>query len=59
MQAISTIGEDDNRGPELLAVIWVFTVLALVVVVAKFYTKVKILHDLGLDDLFIILSTLD
>jgi len=47
---------DQNRGPELLAVTWVFTSVALLVVIAKFYTRVKVLHSTGLDDALVILS---
>jgi len=47
---------DQNRGPELLAVTWVFTSVALLVVIAKFYTRVKVLHSTGLDDVLVILS---
>ncbi|KAL8940608.1 MAG: hypothetical protein Q9216_002721 [Gyalolechia sp. 2 TL-2023] len=38
MQAIAQNGNED-RGPELLAVTWTFTVLAFFVVIARFYTK--------------------
>lgn len=51
------IGGDRNRGPELLAVIWVFTIVALLTVGLKIYTRIKILRETGLDDLLIFFST--
>lgn len=56
MSASSVVDTNANRGPELLAITWVFTVLALLVVIAKFYTKVKILRGLGIDDFLVVLS---
>lgn len=56
MSATSVVDMNANRGPELLAITWVFTVLALLVVIAKFYTKAKILRGLGLDDFLVVLS---
>lgn len=55
MQSAAEDG-DQNRGPELLAVTWVFTILALFVVIAKFYTKVRVLHNTGFDDWLVALS---
>lgn len=55
MQAIAQDG-NQNRGPELLAVIWTFTILALLVVIAKFYTKARVLHKTGVDDALVVLS---
>ncbi|KAL9025195.1 MAG: hypothetical protein Q9196_005943 [Gyalolechia fulgens] len=48
--------EDHNRGPELLVVTWIFTVLALLVVITRFYTKVRVLRNIGLDDGLVALS---
>ena len=47
---------NQNRGPELLAIIWVFTILALLVVITRFYTKIKVLHKTGLDDALVVFS---
>lgn len=49
-------GGDQNRGPELVAVIWVFTALASFVVSLRLFTRVKILKETALDDVFTILS---
>lgn len=49
-------GGDQSRGHELLIVIWIFTILALIVVVAKVFTKVKILKDAALDDVLTVFS---
>lgn len=46
----------ENRAPELLAVLWTFTTLALVVVLVKVYTRVKIIRETGLDDFLILFS---
>lgn len=48
----------DDRGPELLAILWVFTILAFGVVTSKLYMKAKILQGTGLDDFFVFLSML-
>lgn len=48
--------ENENRAPELLAVLWTFTTLALVVVLLKVYTRVKIIRETGLDDFLILFS---
>lgn len=49
-------GDHDDRGPELVAVTWVFTALATVVVGTKIFTRVKIIKEPALDDFFTILS---
>ena len=49
-------GDDDNRGPELMAVTWVFTALATVVVGVKIFTRIKIIKEPALDDFFTTLS---
>ncbi|GAM84863.1 hypothetical protein ANO11243_028650 [Dothideomycetidae sp. 11243] len=45
-----------DRGPELLAVIWVFTSLTIIVVALKAFTRAHVLHALGWDDFFIFFS---
>ena len=47
---------DDNRAPELLAVLWAFTILALIVVLLKICTRLRIIHETGLDDFFVFFS---
>ena len=49
-------GDNDNRGPELVALIWIFTALATVVVGIKVFTRIKIIREPALDDFFTILS---
>ena len=46
----------DTRGPELLIIIWIFTVITILVVALKLFTRAHILHALALDDLFIFFS---
>lgn len=52
----SSLPENENRAPELLAVLWAFTTLALVVVLIKFYTRFKIIRETGFDDFLILFS---
>ncbi|KAL8707934.1 MAG: hypothetical protein Q9225_007681 [Loekoesia sp. 1 TL-2023] len=47
---------NQNRGPDLVAVTWVFAFLALVVVGIKIWTRFRILHQSGLEDLFVFLA---
>lgn len=47
----------ENLGPALVAVAWVFNVIAVIVVTARFYVRRNIVHRLSLDD-WIILFTL-
>ena len=49
-------GGDHNRGPELVAVTWAFTTLASIIVSLKIFTRVKILQELALDDLFTVFA---
>lgn len=49
-------GGDHDRGPEMLAVIWTFTTLALAVVSLKLYTRFRILREPGFDDAFTAVS---
>ena len=57
MNAIAPPTEgDQNRGPELVVVTWVFTALASITVSLKLFTRVKIIKETALDDVFTILS---
>lgn len=49
-------GGDENRGPELLAIIWIFTILAMLTVGVKTYTRMNIIRQTGLDDVLIFFS---
>ncbi|KAI1398504.1 hypothetical protein F4819DRAFT_468438 [Hypoxylon fuscum] len=49
---------NENRGPELLAIIWVFTILAIITVGLKLVTRAHMLHALGWDDFFIFFSAI-
>ncbi|ETS80241.1 hypothetical protein PFICI_07770 [Pestalotiopsis fici W106-1] len=46
----------EDRGPELLAIIWVFTALAIITVTLKVITRAHILRGLTWDDFFILIS---
>lgn len=46
----------DNRGPELLGLIWTFTTVSIATVALKLFTRRKFLQGLGWDDFFIFLS---
>ncbi|OTB02432.1 hypothetical protein M426DRAFT_322709 [Hypoxylon sp. CI-4A] len=48
----------ENRGPELLAVIWVFTTISMVTVGLKLLARAHVLHALGWDDFFIFFSAM-
>ncbi|KAH8691904.1 hypothetical protein BGW36DRAFT_400054 [Talaromyces proteolyticus] len=48
--------EQQNKGPTILGVMWATTSTALVFVVARVYTRGKILKKMGLDDYLIGLS---
>ncbi|KAL8786819.1 MAG: hypothetical protein Q9213_002556 [Squamulea squamosa] len=45
-----------NKGPLLLSIIWIFASLALIVVSIKVWTRIKVLHQSGLEDLFVLLA---
>ncbi|KAL8953813.1 MAG: hypothetical protein Q9222_000322 [Ikaeria aurantiellina] len=45
-----------DKGPALLAVIWIFAALALITVSIKVWTRFKILHQSGVEDLLIFLA---
>ncbi|KAI9839333.1 MAG: hypothetical protein M1837_002218 [Sclerophora amabilis] len=46
----------ENRGPTLITVGWIFTSLAIVVVVLRLFTRFRLTRNSGLDDYFIIAS---
>ena len=48
----------EDRGTELLAVIWPFTALAIIVVTLKLFSRAHILHSVGWDDGLILFSLL-
>ncbi len=54
--AAGPLPPDDSRALELLAVLWVFTVLALIFVGLKIYTRFQIMRETGLDDFFVFFS---
>ncbi|KAL8815437.1 MAG: hypothetical protein Q9223_005415 [Gallowayella weberi] len=41
-----------NKGPLLVAIVWVFAALALIVVSIKVWTRVKVLHQSDLENVF-------
>ncbi|KAL8753995.1 MAG: hypothetical protein Q9199_004644 [Rusavskia elegans] len=45
-----------DKGPLLVRIIWVFEALALTAVCLKVWTRVKVLHQSGLEDVFVLLS---
>lgn len=45
-----------DRGAELVAVIWVFTALAIITVGLRLVTRTRILQTFGLDDIIILFS---
>ena len=47
---------DQDRGPELVAFTWTFTALASTIVALKVFTRIKIIREPGLDDIFIVFS---
>ncbi|KAL8842255.1 MAG: hypothetical protein Q9170_000581 [Blastenia crenularia] len=47
---------NQDRGPGLIIVVWVFAFLALILVSVKIWTRLKILHQSGLEDAFIFLA---
>ena len=40
----------DSRGPTILIAMWTTTSIATLFVIARLYTRIKILRSLGLDD---------
>lgn len=49
-------GGDQNQGPRILIVEWVLTAVALIVVGARIFGRIRITRNLGLDDLWIIIA---
>ncbi|KAI4086342.1 MAG: hypothetical protein LQ339_009049 [Xanthoria mediterranea] len=45
-----------DKGPLLVITIWVFGSLALIVVCLNFWTRLKVLHQSGLEDIFVLLA---
>ena len=52
----SALPPDQNRGPEVLAVLWTFGAVALIVVGLKIYTRLQVLKETGIDDVLIVVS---
>ena len=48
--------EKDNKGPTTIAVCVVFTVLALISVALRLFTRVKLIRHVGAEDYCIIVS---
>lgn len=51
-----TVDLSENRQTEVLVVAWVMTGIAIFIVGVKLFTRVRIVHVVGLDDFFIFLS---
>ena len=49
-------GGDENKGPLILAIMWVECTIAILLVCARTFTRVHLVHNLGLDDWTMILS---
>jgi hypothetical protein len=47
----------DNLGPTALVIAWVFLVFAIVVVVTRYYVRLRIVRRFGMDDWLILLTT--
>ncbi|KAL8671553.1 MAG: hypothetical protein Q9168_003938 [Polycauliona sp. 1 TL-2023] len=45
-----------DKGPMLVKVIWIFASLALIVVCLQFWTRLKVLRQSGLEDVFMLLA---
>ena len=50
MEVSAPLEGDCNQGPVILAFIWTFTSLALMVFCLRLWTKIRITHNAGLDD---------
>ena len=48
--------ESTNRGPHILAATWVQCAIALLLVGARMYTRIHLIHNVGLDDWIILLA---
>ena len=49
-------GDDQSGQVSLYAVTWVFWTLSTLLITARFYTRVKIIKSVGLDDCVMILG---
>ena len=47
---------DQNEGPTLVIVSWCFTALAIIAVVARLFGRSVLTHNVGRDDVFILIS---
>ncbi|KAI4087642.1 MAG: hypothetical protein LQ344_006640 [Seirophora lacunosa] len=47
---------DEDRGPQLVIIIWIFAFLASAVLCIKVWTRFKILHQSGIEDIFVFLA---
>ncbi|KAI4116604.1 MAG: hypothetical protein LQ345_003010 [Seirophora villosa] len=47
---------DEDRGPQLVIIIWIFAFLASAVLCIKVWTRFKILHQSGIEDMFVFLA---
>jgi hypothetical protein len=48
--------EQDNKGPTILTVMWAVTTVAVIFVIARVYTRIVVVKNLGVDDFLITLS---
>lgn len=46
----------DNRSPQIIAIVSAFTGLGFVCVVLRFWSRIKLLHIVGMEDYLIVLS---
>ncbi|CAG8977286.1 hypothetical protein HYALB_00012978 [Hymenoscyphus albidus] len=46
----------ESRGPDILVISWIFTILTVIVVSLKLFTRASILNALAIDDFFIFVS---
>ena len=56
MAAASSEYAHQTKGPRILAVFWTMTSLAIVLVVARLFIRIKVLHSPGADDWLIVAS---
>ena len=49
-------GGDRDRGPAFATTIIVFTVAAAITVMARLYVRLRVVKQLGIDDIFILLT---
>lgn len=49
-------GGDQNLGPTINAVNWLFTSLAALAVGARLYGRAKLTHNIGWDDFWIVIA---